>query len=350
MASTFSNRKLRRDPAQLLSRKTGLSVAIAGTGSYVPPKVVHNSDLAQVGCDPEWIVQRTGIEERRFVEDGIATSDLALEAAKRCLESAGTTVDQIDLILCSTVTPDHPTPNTACVLQGKLGATCPAMDLSSACSGFIYGLITGAHFISGGFYKNVLVVGADIMSRLANPSDKKTFPLFGDAAGAVLLKPGGSSGGAMQGIQSFHLGADGTQGHHLVIPCGGSKVPITKENVAAEKQYLDMDGRPVFKWAVRQIIDSVKEVTQQARLNQSDIDQLILHQANIRIIDAASEGLTIPRDKIFVNLQKYGNTSAGSIPLAIDEARRQGKIQSGNKVLLCGFGAGLSWGACVLNW
>ena len=349
MFSTFSQRKLRFDPVTARAKRNILGVQIAGTGSCIPPRVIRNEDLAEIGCDPDWILQRTGIEERRHAADGIATSDLAYGASLACLDAAQTLSADIDLIICATVSPDHPTPNTACRLQSKLGASCAAMDLNSACTGFIYALITGAQFIQSGCCKNVLVVGADIMSRLMNPKDKKTFPLFGDAAGAVLLQPQSPSK-PLQGIHSFCLGADGSQGGSLVIPCGGSKEPITLDNVQRERQFLIMDGRPVFKWAVRQIVDSIHNVLALSNLRQSDVDLLVLHQANIRIIEAACEHLDIPREKVFMNLQKYGNTSAGSIPLVIDEAYRDGRIKSGSKVLMCGFGAGLSWGACVMNW
>jgi 3-oxoacyl-[acyl-carrier-protein] synthase III len=331
-------------------RRSLLGVRVAGTGSYAPENIVRNEDLASLGCDPEWIVQRTGIRERRHAPPEMATSDMAIQAAQASLQSAKMTGEDIDLLICCTVSPDYPTPTTACLVQAALGARGAAVDLNAACSGFIYGFMMAAQFAYLGTYERILVIGADIMSRYANPKDKRTFPLFGDGAGAVVVTadPNGVPSG--QGIRSFRLGADGSLGHHLVIPAGGSREPISHESLEEDRQFLVMDGQPVFKWAVRQISDAIHEILQDSKITIHDVDLLILHQANVRIIDTAVEHLGISRDRVFVNLDKYGNTAAGSIPLALDEACKQGRIRHGDRILMCGFGAGLTWGACLIQW
>jgi 3-oxoacyl-[acyl-carrier-protein] synthase-3 len=321
-------------------------VQIVGTGSYAPAQVVTNEDLAPLGYDPEWIIQRTGIRQRRRAADHEATSDMAYMAAKQCLDDARVSPDEIDLILVATMTPDMPTPSTACLLQRRLGCSAAAMDLNAACSGFMYALVTGAQFIRTGVMKRVLVVGADLMSRTVHPEDRKTFPLFGDGAGAALLGAASDD----HGLLSFALGADGSGAELLCIPGGGSREPLTKEGIEARRQFMFMDGRQVFKWAVRTCADAMRQVVDDAAISIDDVDLVVLHQANIRIIDAAAESLGIAREKVFVNLDRYGNTSAGSIPLALDEACRAGRVHSGDNVLLCGFGAGLAWAAGVMRW
>ena len=323
------------------------SVRIAATGSYVPEKVVSNEDLAQLGCDSEWIIRRTGIQARCHAADDQATSDLCYEASIRCMKEAGVSADQIDLIIVATITPDHPTPSTACHLQRKLGAVAPAMDINAACAGFMYAMITAAQFIAAGNNKCVLVVGADLMSRTVDPEDKKTYPLFGDAAGAVLMTP--DQGGDAE-ILSYQLGSEGCGGEMLCIPAGGTRLASTAETLSDGKQYLTMDGRNVFKWAVRVFDESAKNVLADAGLSADQISMVVMHQANQRIIDSAVSYLDLPADRVFVNLDRYGNTSGASIPLALDEAVRGGKIKSGDLVLLCGFGAGLSWGTAVMRW
>jgi 3-oxoacyl-[acyl-carrier-protein] synthase-3 len=321
-------------------------VRIMGTGSTVGANVVTNEDLAALGCDSEWIIRRTGIRERRHAPEGIATSDLCFEAASACLDRAGVSADQIDLIIVATMTPDHWTPSTACHLQRRLGAIAPAMDLNAACAGFMYGLVTGAQFVAAGNNRCVLVVGADLMSRMVNPADKKTYPLFGDAAGAVLLTP--DQMGA--GILSYEIGSEGCGGEMLCIPAGGTRKELTPEAYEQGLHYLTMDGRNVFKWAVRLFDESARHVLGDAGVDASELDLVVLHQANQRIIDSAVADLNVPRDKVFVNLDRYGNTSGASIPLALDEAVQAGKIQSDDLVLLCGFGAGLAWGTALLRW
>lgn len=321
-------------------------VRIAATGSYVPEQIVSNDDLATLGCDSEWIVRRTGILERRRAADDQATSDLCYEAAIRCMQQANVTADQIDLIIVATITPDHPTPSTACHLQRMLGSVAPAMDLNAACAGFMYGLVTAGQFVATGNSKCALVVGADLMSRTINPDDKKTYPLFGDAAGAALL----TADDKADGILSYQIGSEGCGGEMLCIPAGGTRMSLTPDVHATGLQYLKMDGRNVFKWAVRVFDESAKQVMQDAGIKASDLGLVVLHQANQRIIDSAVSDLQVPREKVFVNLDRYGNTSGASIPLAVDEAARAGRIQPGDLVLLCGFGSGLAWGTALVRW
>ncbi|MBM4092517.1 MAG: ketoacyl-ACP synthase III [Planctomycetes bacterium] len=325
---------------------TLMGVQVLATGSYIPEAVVRNEDLATLGCDAQWIVQRTGIQERRRAAAHEATSDLAYEAAVRCLDNAGIEAREIDLILVATMTPDMPTPSTACTLQRRLGTVAAAMDINAACSGFIYALITGMQFVKTGCSRRALVVGSDIMSRIINPADKKTFPLFGDGAGAVVV---GESRGD-QGLLAYSLGSEGDLGELLSMPGGGSREPLTPEGLARGRQYLRMDGRSVFKWAVRMIQDIVGDVMRHAELTMNDLDLVIMHQANQRILDAAADGLGLDRDKVLMNLDRVGNTTAASIPMVLDEAWAAGRLKRGDHVLLTGFGAGLTWGAAVVRY
>jgi 3-oxoacyl-[acyl-carrier-protein] synthase III len=324
-------------------------IQILATGSYAPPQVVTNADLAALGCDEEWILQRTGIRERRKADDHIATSDLAREAAVRCLAAAGVHASELDLILVCTMTPDHTTPSTACLLQHQLGATCGAMDLNAACSGFMYGLVTAGQFVRSGF-RRVLVVGAEVMSRSIDPSDVRTYPLFGDGAGAVLVGPGSTMEGEAQGLLSFNLGSDGSGAELLMAPAGGSREPLTPQALAAGRHFMHMDGRPVFKWAVKLVEEAMLEAMERAGVTSDQVAAVVLHQANARILDAAMSDLGFSPEKVIMNLDRYGNTSAASIPLVLDEAVQQGRIKRGDLVLLCGFGAGLTWGVGLFRW
>ena len=321
-------------------------VQILASGCYTPENVIANEALAELGYDADWIIQRTGIQSRCRASDDQACSDLAYEAARRCLENGKIDASEIDLILLATITPDQPTPSTACHVQRMLGSNAPAMDLGAACSGFMYALVTGMQFIKTGTYQRVLIIGADLMSRTVNPADTKTFPLFGDGAGAVVIGPGGEE----QGFISYTLGADGHGAELLEQPAGGTRCPATVETLAKNLQYLQMDGRSVFKWAIRTLSDSVNQVLDAASLPADEIDLTIFHQANIRIIDAAANDLGLPADKVFVNLDQYGNTSAASIPLALAEAVEQRLVRPGQNLLISGFGAGLAWGAGVWRW
>lgn len=352
MASTVPQSHRQSEGQPRRGSKRLLGVKILGTGAYVPELVVKNEDLAELGCDSDWIVKRTGILERRHAVPGEATSDLAIAAAEDCLANAGVKGSDVDLILVATMTPDHYTPSTACLVQNHFGCQAAAMDLNAACSGFTYALITAAQFVHSGGFRRVLVIGADVMSRVINPRDVKTYPLFGDGAGAALVGPDetpGSDEGSPRGFLAYQLGADGSGGDLLKVPACGSREPPTVEAIENERHFLHMDGRPVFKWAVRTVAESLVSVMEEAQINSSEIAQVILHQANIRIIDAAVSDLDLPAEKVYVNLDRYGNTSAASIPLVLNETLRQGRVKPGDKVLLCGFGAGLTWASCVIQ-
>jgi len=323
-----------------------LGVQVVGVGSSVPDKLVKNEDLAALGYDAEWIVQRTGILQRRHAPAGVATSDLAVEAARRCIDHAGVDPADIDLLLLGTFTPDMLLPATACLVQDRLGLCAPAMDLQAACASFVYALITGAQFIAAGSSKLVLVIGADCNSRVVNPADRRTFPLFGDGAGAVLLAPGSDR----QGLVSYALGSDGSGAHLLCRRMGGSRLPFTQDPSADGLHFLKMEGRPVFKWAIRVLGETIVDVLKAAAMTMDDVDLVIFHQANVRIINSAAKDLGVDERKVFNNLDRYGNTSAASIPLALDEALREGRIARGDHILFSGFGAGLAWGTVLMRW
>jgi len=332
-----------------LRRKTCslMGVQIVGTGSYVPENVVTNADLLREnGFDPDWIEQRSGILERRRAPADLATSDLCVEAGKRAMAAAGVRPKDIDLLIVGTFTPDHFCPSTACLVQDRLGLAVPAFDLSAACSGFMYALSTAAQFVATGNATTALALGADTNTRFMNPVDQRTFPLFGDGAGAAVV----TKGTPQQGLLCYQLGADGSGGPLLVIPAGGTREPATHEGVAAGRQYVHMDGRSVFKWAVRALTDTIQLVLEHSNLGVNDVSLYLLHQANQRIIDAAVEALCIPRERIFNNIQRYGNTSGASVPIALDEAFRAGRIHPGDTLLLSGFGAGLTWGTAIFRW
>ena len=318
-----------------------------GTGAYVPENVVTNEDLRRAnGFDPDWIEQRSGIVERRHAPAGMATSDMCVEAGSRALRASGLRPQDIDLLVVGTFTPDHLCPSTACLVQHRLGLDAPAFDLSAACSGFMYALSTAAQFVFSGNARTAMVIGADCNSRFVKPSDQRSFPLFGDGAGAVIV----ARGEPHQGLVCYQLGADGGGGPMLVIPSCGARQPASSETVEAGGQYIQMDGRGVFKWAVRALADTIELVLERTGLSVHDVSLYLLHQANIRIIDAATQQLGIPPEKVFNNIRKYGNTSGGSIPIAMDEAFRAGRIERGDTLVLCGFGGGLTWGTAVFRW
>jgi len=321
-------------------------VKILSTGSYVPDVIVRNEDLASLGFDADWILQRTGIEQRRHAPPEMATSDLAAEAGRRCLESAGVDPADVDLLIVGTFTPDVLCPATAPFVQDRLKLACPAFDVQAACAGFVYSLVTGMQYVASGNSRLALVIGADTNSRIVNPKDKKTYPLFGDGAGAVLLAPGGPR----QGLLAYTLGTDGSGAELLYRRMGGSREPTTCKGLEKNLQFLSMEGRPVFKWAIRLIHDTIHDVLAASNMTIDEVDFLVLHQANMRIIDAAAGDLGIPREKVLANVERYGNTSAASIPLVLDEALRDGRIKPGSRIALCGFGAGLAWGTAVLQW
>jgi 3-oxoacyl-[acyl-carrier-protein] synthase-3 len=308
-----------------------VNVGILGIGRYVPEKVVTNHDLEKImDTSDEWIRTRTGIAERRIADDTIDTSYMAVEAAKKALEDAGVSGEDIDLILVATVTPDRAFPAVACVIQEAIGAKhAAAMDVGAACAGFMYGMITAQQFIQTGTYKNVLVVGSDKLSKIVDWNDRNTAVLFGDGAGAIVM--GAVSEG--RGVLSFELGADGSGGKHLY-----------------QDEYVMMNGREVFKFAVRQLGESCLRVLDKAGLTKEDVDFLVPHQANIRIMESARERLNLPQEKMSMTIEKFGNTSASSIPIAMVEELQNGRIQDGDLIILVGFGGGLTWGAVALRW
>jgi len=332
-------------------RSTIPGIRIVGTGFCPASKKVDNSALELKGYDSEWILQRTGIESRYQVGPGEATSDLAIRAAQQCLESAQVPAEEVDLIIVATMTPDHFAPSTACLVQAQLGCQAAAFDLNAACSGFVYGLVTASQFIKSGCSLNALVIGADTVTNLTNPDDRQTYPLFGDGAGAVLLQADQRENSDQRsGVLAFRLASEGELGRALLIPAGGSRMPVSHQVIQDNLQFLAMDGRTVFKWGVKLIPEIVGEMLYKANLSIEDIDLFIPHQANIRMIHAATENLNIDPAKVFINLQKYGNTSAASIPIALAEAEREGRLFRGANVLMVGFGAGLTWGASLLRW
>ncbi|MGE6573720.1 beta-ketoacyl-ACP synthase III [Paenibacillus xylanexedens] len=324
------------------------AVGIIGTGKYVPEKILTNSDLEKmVDTNDEWIVSRTGIKQRHIAAPDQATSDLAYEAAIKALESAGMTGSDLDLIIVATITSDSSFPSTACILQDKLGAKgAAAFDLSAACSGFVYGLASATSFIQSGMYNNALVIGADCLSRITDYTDRNTCVLFGDGAGAVVVGevPEG------RGFKAFDLGAEGAGGSLLQMEGGGSRLPASTETVEDKKHYIQMNGREVFKFAVRVMGTATIEVLRKAGMERTDVDLFVPHQANIRIIQSAMQRLELPEEKVVVNVDKYANTSAASIPLALVEAAEEGRMKAGDTVLMVGFGGGLTWGASVLVW
>lgn len=323
-------------------------VGVIGTGKYVPERILTNQDMEKMmDTNDEWIVSRTGIRERHIAAPEQATSDLAFEAAKAAAASAGIKHEDIELIIVATVTPDSAFPSTACILQDKLGAKgAAAFDLSAACSGFVYGLATATSMIQTGMYNNALVIGADCLSRITDYTDRNTSVLFGDGAGAVILGevPEG------RGFKSFDLGAEGAGGPLLNLQAGGSRLPASEETVANKQHYIYMNGREVFKFAVRVMGTATIDVLAKAGLGKEDVDLFIPHQANIRIIQSAMQRLELPEEKVVINVDKYANTSAASIPLALVEAAEEGRMKPGDKVLMVGFGGGLTWGASVLVW
>jgi 3-oxoacyl-[acyl-carrier-protein] synthase-3 len=324
-----------------------MGLRIVGTGKYIPDGVVSNEHLhARLGFDSDWIVKRTGILERRHCLPHQATSDLCVEAALDCLAKSGLTARDCDLLVLGTFTPDMSFPSTACLVQDRIGLVGPAIEVEAACAGFMYALMTGAAYVLSGASDRCLVVGGDANSRVLNPDDIKTYPLFGDGAGAVILERGRPD----QGILAYSMGADGSGGPLLSRPACGSRQPPTPELLADGKHFMFMDGRAVFRWAVDILCDTIQDVLRAAGLSTQDVDLYVAHQANIRIINAAIDVLHIPRSKVFNNLEKYGNTSAGSIPIALDEALADGRLKEGQLVVLSGFGAGLAWGTAVVRW
>ncbi len=321
---------------------------IVGWGKYVPRQVLTNDDLAKmVDTSDDWIRARTGIVERRIAEPGETTSTMSIKAAQAALQVADVAPERLDLIIVTTITPDYLFPATACLVQDALGARrAGAFDLLAGCSGFVYGLGVGSQLIISGAYENVLVIGAETLSRIMDWTDRNTCVLFGDGAGALLLQASDAPGGVL----SFTLGADGSGGDLLILPGGGSRHPASAETVAQKLHYARMNGREVFRFATRIMGRAAKEAIRAARLKIDDIDLFIPHQANMRIIQSAAKQLKLPMDKVFVNLDRYGNTSCASIPIAVCEAIEEERIKPGDHLVLVSFGAGLTWAAAVVQW
>ncbi len=324
-------------------------ITIAGTGSYAPERVLTNHDLEQmVETSDEWIQTRTGIRERHIAGPDQATSDLAAEAARRALENAGVAADDLDLIIVATLSPDNPFPNTACHVQRKLAAPNAAcFSLEAACSGFLYALEVGSSMLRGGGYRNALIVGAEKMSTYVDWEDRNTCVLFGDGAGAVVLKRVEAD---LDSLLACHLGADGRFTDLLHVPAGGSAMPLTAERLDDRLQYIKMNGREIFKLAVNAMVEACGTVLDKAGIGIDQIRWLVPHQANTRIIQAVGKRLNIAEERVFMNLSRYGNTSAATIPLCLDEIARNGQVQSGDYVLLTAFGGGLTWGSLLLRW
>lgn len=324
-------------------------VTIAGTGSYLPEKILTNDDLSEfVETSDEWIVTRTGIKERRIAAEGENTSHLGAKAAEKALEQSGITAEEIELIIVATITPDTLTPATACYVQEQLGAkNAVAFDISAACSGFLYAMKIAKQMIENGAHQNALIIGSEKLSAFVNWEDRTTCVLFGDGAGAAVLRKSEEGEGR---IIATDIGTDGKQTGILNIPGGGSACPTTPKNVGENLATMAMSGREVFKHAVTRMKNSANSVIERAGLQPEDISLVIPHQANLRIIDAIADRLAVPNDRIFVNLHKYGNTSAAAIAIALDEAHRQGAMKRGDKIVMVAFGAGLTWAAATIEW
>jgi 3-oxoacyl-[acyl-carrier-protein] synthase-3 len=326
----------------------GRTCSISGVGSYVPERIVTNAELEKlVDTTDEWITSRTGIKERRVAAADQFTSDLAAHAALRAMKKAGVRPDEIDLIIVATITPDMPFPSTACLVQQKIGAfRAAAFDVEAACSGFIYSLEIGQQFIMSRTYNTVLVIGAEKLSSIVDWSDRNTCVLFGDGAGAAILQNRPNA----HGLLTACMGADGRKADLLSMPGGGSRCPATQESVAARLHFLRMDGKETFKMAVKAMYTAAKESMRRCEIDITQIKCVIPHQANLRIIDAVSERLGAQPGQVFINLDRYGNTSAASVAIALDEAIEIRNIQRGDLILLVVFGAGLTWGAAVIEW
>lgn len=324
-------------------------VKISALGTYVPPRLLTNADLEKmVDTNNQWITERTGIRERHIVDKGVATSDLAVEAAKKALAQRGIEASDLDAILVGTVTPDMLFPSTACLVQHKLGAKGAwGFDLSAACSAFLYALQVGTQFVATGAHQRVMVIGADVMSSIIDYTDRATCIIFGDGAGAVILEASDSDS---LGVIDFIHEVDGSGGCYLYMPGGGSLHPSTHETVDEKMHYVHQDGQAVFKFAVRKQTELCEKILERNGINASDIDVFIAHQANRRIINATAERLGVRPERVVINIDRYGNTTAGTIPLAMDTARQEGKLKKGDLVLLASVGAGFTVGATLLRW
>jgi 3-oxoacyl-[acyl-carrier-protein] synthase-3 len=331
----------------VIGRTNGRPISITGLGWHVPDRVLTNEELSKtVDTSDEWIVARTGIKERRVAAPEEAMTDLALPAARQALAAAGVDAADLDLIVVATVTPDTMFPTTSALLADTLGAPdAAAYDLLAGCTGFMYALAQAYGMVAAGLSTRALVVGGDVLSKIVNWHDRSTCVLFGDGAGAVVLEHVEHGG-----FLGFELGADGGGGHHLLLPAGGSRLPTTKDTIAAGQHYVQMNGREVFKFATRVLVSSAEKVLETCGLTIDDVDVYVPHQANVRIIEHAARKLGVPPERVVVNVDRYGNTSSGSIPLALADAKADGRLRPGQVVLMTGMGAGLTWGSGVMEW
>jgi 3-oxoacyl-[acyl-carrier-protein] synthase III len=325
-----------------------MRASIAGWGTAVPEQRLTNADLEQlVDTSNDWIVERTGIRERRIAAAGETTASLAVEAGTAAIKQAGISPQDIGLLIVATATPEQPIPHTGAFVSDGLGLRCGSFDLNAGCAGFVYELVAGAAMLTAGGLGHVLVIGAETLSRIVNPADRGTCIIFGDAAGALVLERGPDDG---PGILGWDLGCDGSATGLLEVQAGGSRLPSTPATISAGQQFIRMQGQEVFRRAVRAVVESAGVALGNAGVSTREIDWFIPHQANVRIIEAAASRLAIPMERTVVNIDRYGNTSAASIPLAIAEAAEDGRIQDGDTILLSGFGAGMSWGSVVMRW
>lgn len=331
-----------------MKRMDKRKIRISGSGFYAPDKVLTNFDLEKmVDTSDEWIITRTGIKERRVASSNQATSDLAVEASRRALKDAGLGIKDIDLIIVATSTPDTIFPSTACWVQKGLGADhIPAFDISAGCTGFLYGMILAEALILGEANKRILLAGGELLTKIVNWKDRNTCVLFGDAAGAFILEKSDDESGML----SFYWKADGNLGDLLLLPAGGTRIPATVQSVTKDLHYLQMKGNDVFKHAVKRMGEAALEALKRAGLKRDDIDYLIPHQANIRIIDATGRRLNVPQEKVYSNIHKYGNVSVASIPISVHELKQEGKLKKGDIIVMDAFGAGFTWAAVVYRW
>lgn len=326
----------------------GYTASITGIGSFLPKKVLTNDDLTKMlDTTDEWITKRTGIKERRIVENGATASDLAIEASLRALDDANVLPSEVDLIVAATITPDCLVPSTACFLQDKIGASnAGAFDILAACAGFVYALSIAKSFVASGAMKTVLVVGTECLSKITDYTDRSTCILFGDGAGAVIVQ----RGNGRREIITTHLGSDGSQAELLMLPAGGSKLPTSHETIESRSHYIRLKGKELFKVAINNMVDVITKTVAENNMKLEDIDLIIPHQSNIRIIEAAMERLKLPRKKAYINIDRIGNTSSASIPIAIDEIDKGGMLNPGDLVLLVAFGGGLTWSSSIIKW
>jgi 3-oxoacyl-[acyl-carrier-protein] synthase III len=331
----------------VIGTTNGRPISITGLGCYAPERVVTNDELAQmVDTSDEWIMERTGIRERRVAGPEEALSDLCLPSARDALEQAGVRPEELDLIIVATVTPDMFFPSTGAIIADELGAKdAAAYDLSAGCTGFMYALAQAHGMVSAGLSDRALVIGGDVLSKIVNWHDRSTCVLFGDGAGAVVIEPVQD-----EGFFGFELGADGSGGVHLHMPAGGSRLPASAETVAAEQHFAFMNGREVFKFATRVLVSSAEKLLEECDVSMDEVDVYVPHQANVRIIDHAAKKLGVREDRVVVNVDRFGNTSSGSIPLALADAVADGRLEEGKLLLMTGMGAGLTWGSALMRW